>query len=52
MKKRIVIQFCVTAKEKRAIEKAAKKYGVSVSSWLKFRAFGERVANGCVEAVR
>lgn len=34
MKKRIVIQFCVTAKEKRAIKAAAKRDGVSMSTWL------------------
>jgi uncharacterized protein (DUF1778 family) len=38
MKPRIVIQFAVTAKEKRAIQRAAKRAGMSVSQWLRFHA--------------
>ena len=33
--KRIVIQFNVTAKEKRAIQRAAKRAGMDVSAWLR-----------------
>ena len=38
MKKRIVIQFAVTAKEKRAIAAAAKRDGKTVSEWLRAEA--------------
>jgi hypothetical protein len=38
MNKRICIQFLVTAKEKRAIQRAAKRAGMSVSEWLRARA--------------
>ncbi len=34
MKPRIVIQFACTAKEKRQIQKAAKRERKSVSKWL------------------
>lgn len=34
MSPRVTIQFRVTAKEKRAIQKAAKREGKSVSKWL------------------
>ena len=34
MKPRIVIQFACTAKEKRAIQRAAKRAGMTVSAWL------------------
>jgi hypothetical protein len=33
--KRIVIQFACTAKEKRAIQRAAKRKGWTVSLWLR-----------------
>jgi len=33
--KRIVIQFACTAKEKRAIQRAAKRGKVTVSEWLR-----------------
>ena len=33
--KRTVIQFNVTAKEKRAIQRAAKRAGMTVSQWLR-----------------
>ena len=33
--KRIVIQFAVTAKEKRAIQRAAKRARLTVSQWLR-----------------
>ena len=38
--KRTVIQFNVTAKEKRAIQRAAKRAGMTVSQWLRVVAFG------------
>jgi len=41
MKPRIVIQFLVTAKEKRAIQRAAKRAGLSVSEWLRRTANNE-----------
>ncbi len=34
MKPRTVIQFHVTAREKRAIQRAAKRAGLTVSAWL------------------
>lgn len=34
-KPRIVIQFIVTAQEKRAIQRAAKRAGMTVSQWLR-----------------
>jgi hypothetical protein len=34
---RTVIQFNVTAKEKRAIQRAAKRAGMTVSEWLRNR---------------
>ncbi len=36
MKPRIVIQFNVTAKEKRAIQRAAKREHMTVSQWLRY----------------
>jgi hypothetical protein len=36
--KRICIQFLCTAKEKRAIQRAAKMQCMSVSQWLRWRA--------------
>jgi hypothetical protein len=36
MKPRTVIQFTVTAKEKRAIQRRAKERGMTVSAWLRF----------------
>lgn len=44
MKPRIVIQFAVTAKEKRAIRKAASATCTSVSDFLR-RAADERIAS-------
>jgi hypothetical protein len=43
MKPRIVIQFAVTAKEKRAIQRKAKRAGMSVSQWLRRQAYSEKV---------
>lgn len=36
MKKRTVIQFSVTPRQKRAIVKSAKLSGLSVSAWLRW----------------
>jgi hypothetical protein len=36
MKPRIVIQFAVTAKEKRAIQRSAKRYTCTLSHWLRW----------------
>ena len=43
MKPRIVIQFACTAKEKRQIQKAAKRRKETVSQWLR-RTAGNHVA--------
>ena len=44
--KRTVIQFNVTAKEKRDIKRAARRAGLTVSAWLKMVAW---LANGATK---
>ena len=41
MKRRIVIQFIVTAQEKRKMQRAAKRVKLSLSEWLRRVAYLE-----------
>ena len=46
MKPRIVIQFTVTAAQKRAIQRAARRRDVTLSQWLRSAAQSQRLAEG------